>query len=176
MKNLISILFLTALTVAITEAQSSYLKFEEIEGEVTEPAYRGWSELVAFSQGYSSSAAVAGATRRRARMNVEDLTCVKALDKSSPKLAEAALKGTVFPKVDIHMTRSFSGKGKQAYYIYELKNARISSYNISSSGSEMPVEEITISFSEIKVTYTEYDSRGNKKGNVEYSWKVEGGK
>jgi type VI secretion system secreted protein Hcp len=40
----------------------------------------------------------------------------------------------------------------------------------------MPVEEITISFSEIKVTYTEYDSRGNKKGNVEYSWKVEGGK
>jgi hypothetical protein len=52
MKNLISILFLTALTVAITEAQSSYLKFEGIEGEVTEPAYRGWSELVAFSQGF----------------------------------------------------------------------------------------------------------------------------
>ena len=74
------------------------------------------------------------------------------------------------------MTQIFSGKGKQPYYIYELKNARISSYNISSSGSEVPVEEITISFSEIKAIYTEYDSRGNKKGNIEYSWKVEAGK
>jgi type VI secretion system secreted protein Hcp len=176
MKKIISILFLTALTVAIIEAQSSYLKFEGIEGEATERAYLGWSELTAFSQGYSSSAAVVGATRRRAIVNVEDLTCVKALDKSSPKLAEAALKGKVFPKVEIHMTRMLAGKGAQSYYMYELKNARISSYNISSSGNEVPMEEITISFAEIKVTYTEYDNRGNKKGNVEYSWKVEAGK
>ncbi len=145
MKNLLSILFLTVLTVAVTEAQSSYLKFDGIEGEATERAYLGWSELTAFSQGFSSSEAVAGATRRRARVNVEDFTCIKELDKASPKLAEAALKGTVFPKVEIHLTRVFTGKGKQAYYTYELKNARISSYNINATGNEASVEEISIS-------------------------------
>jgi len=32
-----------------------------------------------------------------------------------------------------------------------------------------------LNFEEIKVTYTENDSAGKSKGNVEYSWKVEEG-
>jgi len=32
-----------------------------------------------------------------------------------------------------------------------------------------------LNFEEIKVTYTECDSSGQSKGNVEYSWKVEEG-
>jgi type VI secretion system secreted protein Hcp len=30
-----------------------------------------------------------------------------------------------------------------------------------------------LNFEEIKVTYTEMDSKGKKKGNIEYGWKVE---
>lgn len=37
-----------------------------------------------------------------------------------------------------------------------------------------PIEEISLNFEEIKVTHTECDSAGLSKGNVEYSWKVEG--
>jgi len=35
------------------------------------------------------------------------------------------------------------------------------------------MEELLLSFEEIKVTYTECDSNGQTKGNVEYNWKVE---
>jgi len=38
------------------------------------------------------------------------------------------------------------------------------------------MEDLSLNFEEIKVTYTETDNTGKKKGNVEYSWKVEEGK
>ena len=43
----------------------------------------------------------------------------------------------------------------------------------SGQSETVPTENIKINFEEIKVTYTECDSKGQKKGNVEYSWKVE---
>ena len=48
-------------------------------------------------------------------------------------------------------------------------------YNISGSGQseDVPMEDFSLNFEEIKVTYTEADAAGKKKGSVEYSWKVE---
>jgi hypothetical protein len=40
---------------------------------------------------------------------------------------------------------------------------------------DAPMEEISLNFEEIKVTYTECDTTGKAKGNIEYSWKVEEG-
>jgi type VI protein secretion system component Hcp len=53
----------------------------------------------------------------------------------------------------------------------------VTSYSIGGSGQaeDVPTEEFSINFEEIKVTYTECDNTGKKKGNVEYSWKVEAG-
>jgi len=45
----------------------------------------------------------------------------------------------------------------------------------SGTGDDIPMEEFSLNFEEIKVTYTENDSTGKSKGNVEYSWKVEEG-
>ncbi len=84
-------------------------------------------------------------------------------------------KGKVYPKVEIHLTASYTDAGRQTYYAYELKNALVTSYNIGGSGQadDVPTEELSLNFEEIKVTYTECDNAGKKKGNVEYSWKVE---
>ena len=108
---------------------------------------------------------------------MEDITCTKELDKASPKLAESVCKGKVFPKVEIHLTASITDAGRVTYYAYELKNVMVSSYNVSGSGQseDVPVEDWSLNFEEIKVTYTENDSKGKKKGNVEYTWKVEEG-
>lgn len=54
----------------------------------------------------------------------------------------------------------------------------VTSYNVGGSGQseEVPMEDFSLNFEQIKVTYTENDSTGKKKGNVEYEWKVEEGK
>ena len=78
--------------------------------------------------------------------------------------------GTVFSKVQLHLTDSFGAGGWVTYYAYELKNVRVTGYTVGGSDKEV----VSLSFEEIRVSYTEMDHAGKKKGNVEYSWKVEG--
>lgn len=152
-----------------------FIKFEGVDGEVQSGSYRGWCNALSFSQGQSLPDGGIEPTRQRADVVFEDIVVVKELDKASPKLAEAVCKGTVFPKVEIHLTRSYAGL--VTYYAYELKNVLIVGYRIGGSGysEHVPTEKITLSFEEIKVTYTEFDEGGRAKGNVEYEWRLEEG-
>ena len=158
---------------------AAYIKFDGIDGECLDKDHKGWSDLHSFSQMiHKPGGGGTGSTRRRGDVILEDIVCAKEVDKSSPKLAEAVCKGKVFPKVEIHLTASYTDAGRVTYYAYELKNVQVLSYNIGGSGQseQVPTEECSLNFEEIKVTYTETDSAGKKKGNVEYSWKVEEGK
>ena len=179
---------------------SAYVKFEGIDGESQNEGHEGWSEIVSFSQGiHKPDSGATGSTRRRGDVVLEDIVLVKQLDKSSPKLAEAICKGKVFPKVEIHLTGPSEGSTcSGTFYSYELKNVIITSYEVSGSNPlayalvtpapdvtmpsagpfiaqavDAPMEEMSLNFEEIKVTYTECGSSGMAKGNVEYSWKVE---
>jgi len=157
---------------------AGYIKFEGIDGEAQDKDHKNWSDIVSFSQGISQpGGSSTGATRRRGDVVLGDILCAKELDKSSPKLAEAVCKGKIFPKVEINLTASTTDAGRVTYYVYELKNVMINSYNISGSGQseDVPTEEVSMNFEEIKVTYTECDSKGGSKGKIEYSWKVEEG-
>ncbi|MFC1987040.1 Hcp family type VI secretion system effector [Chloroflexota bacterium] len=181
---------------------SAYIKFDGIDGESKSVGHEGWSEIVAFSQAISKTGGGStDLTRRRAGVILEDIIVVRQIDKASPKLAEAICKGTVFTKVDIHLTGPSEGSTCEGtFYAYELKNVLITSYKVTGSNPlayaliapapdiilpysgpfivqavDAPMEEISINFEEIKVTYTECDSTGKSKGNIEYSWKVEEG-
>jgi type VI secretion system secreted protein Hcp len=156
---------------------AAFIKFDGVDGESVFVDYEGWSMIRGFSQAISREVDPSGgSTRGRGDAQFTDIFCTKELDKSSPKLAEAIAKGTVFPKVEIHLTRNNPAGGGQIPYLkYELKNVLISSYNLT--GHTTPgsnnYESVALNFEEITMTYTEYDEEGNIKGNVEYSWNLE---
>jgi type VI secretion system secreted protein Hcp len=157
---------------------AAYIKFDGVDGEAQDTDHKGWSDLASFSQGLQQpGGASTGPTRRRGDVVVEDIMVNKELDKASPKIAEAVCLGKVFPKVIIDLTASYTDAGRVTYYAYELKNVLVTSYNISGSGQseDVPMEDFALNFEEIKVTYTEADEKGSKKGAVEYAWKVEAG-
>ena len=155
---------------------AAYIKFDGVEGEAQDKDHKNWSDLGSYGQGiHQPGSSATGPTRRRGDVVLDDLSCTKELDKSSPKIAEAVCKGKVFPKVEIHVTASTTDAGRVTYYAYELKNVMVTSYNIGGSGQaeDVPTEDFSLNFEEIKVTYTECDRAGKTKGKVEYSWKVE---
>jgi type VI secretion system secreted protein Hcp len=157
---------------------AAYIKFDGVDGEAKDKDHQAWSDLATFGQSiHQPGGGATGATRRRGDVIMDDLSCSKELDKASPKIAESICKGKVFPKVEIHLTASTTDAGRVTYYAYEMKNVQVTSYNVGGSGQaeDVPVEDFSLNFEEIKVTYTENDSKGKKKGNVEYSWKVEEG-
>jgi type VI secretion system secreted protein Hcp len=157
---------------------AAYMKFSDIDGEAQDKDHKGWSDIISFNQAiHKPMSGATGPTRRRGDVVLEDIVVVKELDKASPKIAEAVCKGKVFDKVEIHITASYTDSGRVTYFAYELKNVSVTSYNVSGSGQaeDVPSEEISMNPEEVKVTYTECDAAGKKKGNVEYSWKVEEG-
>ncbi|MFC2024259.1 Hcp family type VI secretion system effector [Chloroflexota bacterium] len=181
---------------------SAYVKFEGIDGESITVGHEDWSEIVSFSQAISiPTDGAIGSSRQRGDVVLEDIIIVKQIDKSSPKLAEKMVMGEIITKVEIHLTGPSDGSTCEGtFYTYELKNVMITNYEVSGSNPlayslitpapditmpssgpfivqavDAPVEEISLSFEEIKVTYTECDSEGNAMGSVEYTWNVEEG-
>ena len=155
-----------------------YMKFDGIDGESLDKDHKNWSVAESMSQAiHKPGKGATGATRRRGDTVMEDIVISKQLDKSSPKLAEAVCNGKVFSKVEFDFTASYTDAGRVTYLKYELKNVMVSSYNLAGHGQSdaVPTEQLSLNFEEIKVTYTENDAAGQKKGNVEYSWKVEEG-
>ena len=157
---------------------AAYIKFDGVDGEAQDKDHKNWSDLISFSQGLTQPGGGAtGPTRRRGDVIVDDIHCVKELDKSSPKLAEAVCKGKIFAKVEIDMTASTTDAGRVTYYKYELKNVMVTSYSIGGDGQgeAVPTENFSLNAEELKVTYTEVGPDGKSKGNVAYEWKVEEG-
>jgi len=156
---------------------AAYIKFDGLDGEAIDKDHKGWSDIESFNQVIHKPGSGTGVARRRGDVVLDDVLIVKSLDKASPKLAESICKGKVFPKVQIHVTRSYTDSGRTTYYAYELKNVQVVNYSVggATQAEEPPVEELSLNFEEIKVTYTEANTKGKKKGNIEYNWKVEEG-
>jgi type VI secretion system secreted protein Hcp len=188
MKKLISYLVALLLVIGLSQA-AAYIKFDGVEGEAQDKDHMGWSDLLSFSQGlHQPGGGATGPTRRRGDVILDDVQVTKELDKASPKLAESVCKGKMYPKVEIHLDRVLPNGSNLVYYKYELTNARVVSYYIGWGYASpdfydettyyygyRPVEEFSINFEEIKVTYSVCDDEGICAGNIEYSWKVEEG-
>ncbi len=91
----------------------AFVKIQGIEGESNDQDHKKWIIIESWSWGVArtSSEAAAG-----------DITITKAVDRSSPKLAECSAKGSSFPEVIIHTPQT---GGKPGYVSYTLKNVKI---------------------------------------------------
>jgi type VI secretion system Hcp family effector len=102
---------------------------------------------------------------------------VKEVDASTPKLAEAIADGKSFPVVKIDLCTSSEGGKRVPYLQWELKNVRVTDYNVSATGDEgaVPTEQLAFNFEEIKQVYDKLDKQNKSQGKVEYTWKIEEG-
>jgi type VI secretion system secreted protein Hcp len=94
------------------------------------------------------------------------LRVMKQMDKSSPKLQEKCVAGSVLPSVILRLYYEPDGKN---FYTIELTNAQVTSFQgfNTVNPNKVPMETVSFTYESIKWTYTEYDSEGKAKGNVE---------
>jgi len=158
-------------SVASGPATAIYLKVVGIDGEVTEKEHAGWSQALSFGQSLEMPQD-RDTGRAAGRALPKNIVVTKLLDKAGPKLAQALSQNALQKKVFIDVTRS-SPAGNRAFFAYELTNAAVISYEVSGATGPQgfPVEEISFSFEEVKVTYTEFDAKGGAKSPVTYSYR-----
>ncbi len=143
-----------------------FLQITGIDGESTDTNHPSWIEVLSFSMGMSQTW---GGSVGSGHVIMEDIVLVKQVDKATPKIMEKCAKLEIIPSVVLEVCHA--GGDKFTYYKYELKNVIVSSfYSNGSTNDIVPTETITLNFKWIKVTYTETDSAGRSKGNVEFTW------
>lgn len=164
----------SGILVPVQTAHAIYVKFDAVDGEPVDRDHKDWINLLSFRQGQYLPESSPGVGAGRISSVFEEIILKKELDMASPQLAEAVCLGKVFPKIDIHMTRA-SSRGPITYYVYELMNAKVTSYHVNgSTGSNAPREEVSLNFEQIKATYMKFNPDGNLKGIFEYGWDILG--
>ena len=99
---------------------------------------------------------------------------MKLLDAATPKLYEAACKGTHLPEVVIELFRA-GGDSPVKYMEIKLKEVLISGViqNGNPKGDDQfPTETINMTYGAIEWAYTKQDEKGAAKGNVAAKWSV----
>jgi type VI secretion system secreted protein Hcp len=151
-----------------------YIQFDIIPGECTEKDHQGWCNVLSFSQDQSLPNAMSASSGGGAgRVNLKDLIVTKPIDKASPKLAQAVWQGVHHKRVRIDVAKVLP-TGPKTYLAYELTDVIITGCHVTGSAGaqSQPTEEISLSYHEIKTTYTEYDNSGAAKGSGTASFKV----
>ena len=155
-----------------------FAKYDGIDGESKDANHDKWIDVLSIDWGvYHKGKPGSGQSRRRGAPVIEDLVLTIEYEKASPKLLEKCLIGEVIPELEIELTANYGGD-RETYLKYEMKNVMARSYQIDASGDDEagpPLVVIGNNFEEIKVTYTEFDDEGSKKGNVEAKYQVEKG-
>jgi type VI secretion system secreted protein Hcp len=145
----------------------TYLKFADVDGDVTTQGYEKWIELNSFQYGVSRnvSSGAGGSTRESSAPNISEIVVTKNFDKSSAKLYQDSVAGTFDTKVVIKMTTTTKNK-TETFLTFELTDCGVSSYSLS-SGGELPMEILSLNFLKIMITPTPLDKSGQiKKGDV----------
>ena len=156
-------------------AFDAFLKIETIPGESTDSKHKDWIEILSYSHGVSqtpSGSLSSGGGASSQRCDHAPMTITKALDKSSPKLAEACCKGDHISEVIVSLNRA--GGDKEQYMQYKLMDVLITDVSPSGAakGNEtLPLETVSFVYGQIEWTYTQQKlADGTAGGKVASGW------
>jgi type VI secretion system secreted protein Hcp len=155
-------------------ATDMFLQVDGIPGESSDEAHAEWIEILSYSFGASQPATgsvSSGGARSSQRVDIQDFSCVKQVDKASPKLFLACCDGTHIPTITFELCRATGSK--QRYMAYIMEDVLVTSVRPggSSEGADLPLEEITFNPAKITLSYTETEhGTGAAMGDVEAYW------
>ena len=146
------------------------LDLGSIKGEIStkDENFANLVGVLSWSWG-AVQAGAAGATT--GKVNVQELTVTKYLDRASPNLFQACCLGQVGKIAKATLKARTSGK---MFLEIEMEEVLVSSYSVGGGGETMPTETVGLSFTKVKVKYTPRETRGS--GAVEAGWDINGNK
>ena len=146
-----------------------FFKLDDVKGESNEKNHKDEIDVLAWSWGVAQDGASHEIGGSKKRINVQDLSVTKRIDKSSPHLIAAACRGKHFKEALLTITNS--GEGLVNYYKVTFNDLVISSFSAGgSAGNDLPVENMALKYTKFKVEYTPQRSDGKTDPVVEAEW------
>ena len=158
-------------------AFNAFVNFGDIKGECTDKDHKDWVMIQGFEHGVMQPPSVtqkSAGGRSAEEVNHREFTITKLLDASTPKLYEAACKGTHIPEVTIELWRA-GGDKPVKYMETKLKEVLVSGVHSNgdpTGSAQFPTETVNLVYGAIEWTYTKQKPDGSAAGNVAAKWNV----
>ena len=154
-----------------------FAQFKDIDGSATQEGFDKYVPIMAIHADAFRDVSAGGfaqvSSTRMTGNTYSKITVHLTLDKSSPKLAKAALGGEPISEVKLKLVQTIKGKMETITEI-DLKNAILTECNIEGKDGEPTMQlKVTLMATEVKYTFTEFDAdKGSKKGDVSATFDV----
>ena len=155
-------------------AVDMFIKIGDVAGESNDKVHGGEIDVLAWSWGMSQSGSMhIGGGGGAGKVNIQDLSLTKYVDKSSPNLMMACSNGKHYPEAKLTI-RKAGGDNQVEYLIITLKEVLVSSISTGGSGGEDRLtENVTLNFAQVQVDYQPQKADGGKDGGpVKYGWNI----
>jgi len=136
----------------------AYLDIPSIQGESTATGYANQISVLSWSLGATGSGGGgtcgSGASGTGTGASARDLTVIKEIDKATPLLMAASVRGTSIPAMTLHVTRSTGGGAPSEFLTFTFRSVVVRSISWSHD-DESPKEAVTIGYGDLQVSYTQ---------------------
>jgi type VI secretion system secreted protein Hcp len=141
-------------------AVDMFLKLDAIAGESIDKTHKGEIQILAFSFGATQSGSThMGGGGGSGKVNFQDISFTKYIDKSTPILLQMVANGKHFKEGTLTVRKA--GEHPLEYLKIKLNEILVSSYSSGGSGGEDRLtENVTLNFAKIDVSYSPQKADG----------------
>ena len=153
-------------------AMDMFIQIGALKGESKDSVHKEKTDVLAWSWGMSNSgSAHAGGGSGAGKVNVQDLSFTKYIDKTTPDLMLAASNGKHFPDALLIVRKA--GDKPVEYLTIKLDQVLVTSVTTGGSGGEDRLtENVTLNFAKVKLIYKAQKADGSKDADITYGWDV----
>jgi type VI secretion system secreted protein Hcp len=153
-------------------AVDMFMKVKGIDGEARDKTHGGSIDVLAWSWGMSQSGSThVGGGGGAGKVNVQDLSFTKYIDKSSTELMLACCNGKHIPEAKLTIRKA--GENPLEYLIITMSDVMVTSVSTGGSGGEDRLtENVTLNFAKVNVEYTEQTAKGSGGAKPKMGWNI----
>jgi len=153
-------------------AVDMFIKIGDIKGEARDKVHKEEIDVLAWSWGMSNNgSAHIGGGAGSGKVNVQDLSLTKYIDKASCDLMLACCNGKHFNKATLVVRKA--GEQPVEYLTIKMEDVLVSAVSTGGSGGEDRLtENVTLNFAEFKVIYTTQKNDGSAGPKVDFAWNI----
>ncbi|NIP27456.1 MAG: type VI secretion system tube protein Hcp, partial [Phycisphaerae bacterium] len=142
-------------------------------GESIVKGLEGAIEADSWSWGIENPTALLDGRYAGVKANFGKLTFVHSIDRASPALMQHCASGKIITDVRLSQARPTT-YGPSIFLQIDLKNVIVNEVALSGAApADIPTKEnVSLTYSEIKVTYTQMQKDGSKVGDMMFQWNV----
>jgi type VI secretion system secreted protein Hcp len=178
MKRILGKLFgalgLAAVLVSLSAqaAVDMFLDIPGIPGESKDQTHKDQVDVLAWSWGMSNSGTThIGGGGGAGKVNIQDLSLTKYVDKASPELMKRCANGSLLTKVTLFVRKV--GANPIEYIKIELTEVLVSAVSTGGSGGEDRLtENVTLNFAKVKFDYVPAKPDGSPDTAITFTWDI----